>query len=159
MNDPLYKKLQESGWRRPLTAAEAAELRGWLAAHPEMELDWDAEAGLNRALDHLPDAPVPTNFTTRVLQEIEREAVAARDRKPAWGWRWRSLVPKVAVVLLVLGLGVVSYERHQATRRATLARNVAVVSGAVAVPDPGLLQDFDAIRSLDPDEDLLALMQ
>jgi hypothetical protein len=63
------------------------------------------------------------------------------------------------VAVLALGLGVVSYERHQANRRATLARSVAVVSGAVAVPDPRLLLDFDAIRSLDPDEDLLALMQ
>ena len=37
--DPVYQRLRETGWRRPLTAAEQAELRAWLAAHPEQQAD------------------------------------------------------------------------------------------------------------------------
>ena len=33
--DPIDQRLRESGWRRPLTETEQAELHAWLAAHPE----------------------------------------------------------------------------------------------------------------------------
>ena len=97
-NDPIYNHLRELSWRRKLTGAEEAELRAWLAAHPEAQADWEAEAGLNAALGRLPDVPVPSNFTARVLQAAEREA-AAELRRPGWKWRvWPRLrwLPKVA---------------------------------------------------------------
>ena len=57
-NDPLYHQLLEQSWRRKLTDAEEAGLRAWLAAHPEAQPDWDAEAGLSEALGALPNVPV-----------------------------------------------------------------------------------------------------
>ena len=69
--DPVYQRLRELGWRRPLTAAEQVELRIWLAAHPEAQAEAEAEAALNQALTRLPAAPVPSNFTARVWQAIE----------------------------------------------------------------------------------------
>ncbi len=80
-NDPTYNRLRELSWRRKLTGAEEAELRAWLAAHPDAQADWEAEAGLNAALGRLPDAPVPSNFTARVLQAVEREAAAELRRQ------------------------------------------------------------------------------
>ena len=47
--------------------------RAHLAAHPEAQADWEAEAGLNDALGRLPDVAVSSNFTARVLQAVERE--------------------------------------------------------------------------------------
>ncbi len=67
MNDPLFNKLREASWRRPLTASEEAELRAWLAAHPEARAEWESDTALNDLLSRVPNAPVPTNFTTRVL--------------------------------------------------------------------------------------------
>lgn len=167
MNDPLYHQLLEAGWRRKLTAEEAAELRAWLSAHPEQAADWQAETGLNEALGHLPDAPVPANFTARVLSRVdawERETVASGSRGFLWKWTWHSLVPKAAFALaLLLGLGVFSYEWHQGTQRVKLARNVAAVSDVAALPNPELLQDFEVIRRLGQtppaDVELLALLQ
>src|SRR5947207_1198597 len=75
-NDPRYHHLRELSWRRQLTGAEEAELRAWLAAQPEAQAGWEAEAELNEALGRLADAPVSTNFTTRVLQAVELEAAA-----------------------------------------------------------------------------------
>ncbi len=162
MNDPLYDRLREANWRRKLTAEEGAELRAWLMAHPQAEADWEAEAGLSEALNRMPDAAVPTNFTARVLQSLERE-IAVSPRPESLGSRtWRSLLPKVAVAGLVLGLGIYSYEQHQADQRAEFARNVAVVTG-VPMPDPELLQDFETIRRLGQtpraDDELLALLK
>ena len=94
MSDSLYDKLRETGWRRKLTASEEAELRAWLAAHPESRADWQVEAVLNESLGRLPDAPVPSNFTARVLQAVQRESVSSRRRGLAWRWSWRSLLPK-----------------------------------------------------------------
>ena len=112
-NDPIYNRLRELSWRRKLTADEAAELRAWLATHPEAQADWEAEAGLNEALGRLPDVPVPSNFTARVLQASSRKRAAElRRQRGKWQvwlrWRW---LPKVAVAAVVLVAGLVSYQQ------------------------------------------------
>ena len=163
MNDPLYQRLREAHWRRRLTAGEEAELRDWLAAHPEMEADWTAEKGLGGVLSRLPDAPMPTNFTARVLKAIEQEPVGSRSETPGWRWAWHRFLPKAAVAALVAATGLISYERHEALQRAVLARNVATVADVAAVPNPDLMQDFEAVRRLGQtppaDEELLALLR
>ncbi len=164
-NDPIYSRLREVGWRRRLTAAEEAELRAWLAAHPEAQADWEAEAGLNAALGRMPDAPVPSNFTARVLQAVERETATER-RRPKEDWltwlrpRW---LPKLAFAAIVVGAGLLSYNQVQAVHRKKLAESVAAVSAVSSLPSPDILKDFDAIRALNPspapDEQLLAILQ
>jgi anti-sigma factor RsiW len=165
-NDPTYDRLRELSWRQKLTAGEASELRAWLAAHPEAAADWEAEAGLNEALAQLADAPVPSNFTARVLQSVEREgALRLRRQRRKWQvwprWRW---LPKLAVAAVVVITGLLSFEQAtRAARRAEYAKSVAVVSGVASLPGPDVLQDFDAIRASNPtpaaDEDLLAALK
>jgi anti-sigma factor RsiW len=166
MNDPLYDRLRELGWRRELTAREEAEVHAWLAAHPEMRADWEAEAALNLALERLPDAPVPSNFTAQVLSRIDGmkpETAGSSGRGSEWRWLWHSLLPKAAVAAVALVVGLFSYEEHRAVQRAELARNVAVISGFAATQNPEALMDFDAIRRLGQtapaDEELLALLK
>src|SRR6267142_1286736 len=106
-NDPFYDRLRELGWRGKLTASDEAELRAWLAAHPDEQSGWQAEAGLSEALSRLSDVPVPANFTARVLQAVELETAASRRaqgaqgaRGPKWHWprRWLSRAALAAVV-------------------------------------------------------------
>jgi ferric-dicitrate binding protein FerR (iron transport regulator) len=166
MNDPSYHPLRELSWRRKLTAAEAAELQAWLAAHPETRADWEAEAGLNEALGRLAGAPVPSNFTARVLQAVERDAAAElRRRKQSWQvwrrWRW---LPKAAFAAVVLSAGLISYEQAaKAARPAEYGQSVAVVADVSSLPGPDVLKDFDAIRALKPtpsaDEELLVALK
>ena len=161
MNDSPYERLREISWRRKLTASEEAGLRAWLASHPEARAEWEAESALNQTLYRLPDVPVPSNFTARVLQDIRRQSTAS----PRAGWRWflRSLLPKAAVAGIVLAFGFAAYEKHAAARqRVEMAQSVATVSEVTSLPSPDILQDFDAIRHLNavrPDDDLLSLMQ
>ena len=135
-HDPAYNQLRELNWRRKLTAAEEAELRACLAANPEALEEWKTDAALGEVLDRLPEAPMPSNFTARVLQTVERET-AERARAPRWSWSWRVLLPRAAVVVAVLG--------------------------AQPPPNPQDLADFEAIRRLNkmppPDEELLALLK
>jgi hypothetical protein len=164
-NDPIYDQLRELSWRRKLTGAEEAQLRAWLAAHPEAQADWEAEAGLNAALGQLPDAPVPSNFTARVLQEVGGEAAAElRQGERKWQfWRRLRWLPRVALTATVVCAGLVSCLLIQDAQRKTLVESVAAVSAVSSLPSPEILQDFDAIRASNPtstpDEQLLAVLQ
>ncbi len=164
-NDPIYNHLRELSWRRKLTPAEEAQLRAWLAAHPDAQADWEADAGLNAALGALPDTPVPSNFTARVLQAVEREA-AAGQRRSGWNWpawprlRWLS---RVALTASVVSAGVVSCLVIQDAQRKRLVDSVVAVSAVTSLPGPEVLKDFDAIRASNPtphpDEQLLTALQ
>jgi len=162
--DPVYSRLRETGWRRPLTEAEQAELRAWLAAHPEAQADAEAEAALSQTLAKLPDAPMPSNFTARVLQAIEREAAPPERHaaRPSGPW-WRGLIPRIALATLVFGASAIAYRHHQTTKQQELveaARNLVTVAGTAPLTDLTVLKDFDAIRSLgQADEGLLALSE
>jgi hypothetical protein len=163
MNDP-FNKLRETSWRRKLTAAEESELRAWLAANPTARDDWQAEAALSRVLEHLPNAPIPSNFTARVLQAVEMENVATRRQlESKWRWMWQPLLPRIAFAAVVLGIGFLSFHEARAARRMQLAKSVAAISEVASLPGPEVLKDFDAIRQLTPtpppDTELLALLQ
>jgi anti-sigma factor RsiW len=163
MNDSDYNPLHEKSWRRKLTPAEEAALRAWLAQHPEAASDWETDARLTRALDKLPDAPVPSNFTARVLQAVERESVPpTRSGVTRWRWFLHSVFPKAAAaaVAVVLGVGVVLHEQAD-TKRRQMVQSIRMVSGVSSLPDPEVLQDFETIRQLPsgPDQDLIALMK
>jgi anti-sigma factor RsiW len=166
-NNPIENRLRELSWRQKLTGAEAAELRAGLAAHPEAQADCEAESGLNELLGRLPDVPVASNFTARVLQAVERES-APKPGRPGlqfrlWQWRPRWL-PRAAFAAVILSVGLVSYHHARGgVRRAELARSVAAVSDVSSLPSPEILANFDTIYALNPtppaDEELLALLK
>jgi len=161
-DNELHSKLRESSWRRKLTETEQAELRAYLAANPDARADWEMESALNAALARLPDAPVPSNFTARVLQAVEREE--ARPRAWSWRWNWHTLVPRVAFAAVVIAFAGLVFHHHEIySQRAALARNVALVTRGQPMPSPEALENFDAIRRMNQpqhaDDELLVLMQ
>jgi hypothetical protein len=161
-DNELHSKLRESGWRRKLTETEQAGLRAFLAANPDARADWELESALNAALTRLPDAPVPSNFTARLLQAVEREE--SRPRAGSWRWNWHTLVPRVAFIAAVITFIGLAFQHHEIYRqRAALARNVAFVTRGQPMPSPEALENFDAIRRMSQpqhaDDELLVLMQ
>jgi anti-sigma factor RsiW len=164
-NDPLYNQLRELSWRRKLTGDEEAALRSWLTAHPEAQEEWEVEAVLNEGLSRLPDAPVASNFTARVLQAVELDQ-AAEARRPRRKWQiWIRLgwLPRVAVAAIVLGAGLLSFHQVQLTHNRARIEAVAAVADVSSLPSPDVLKDFDAIQRLSQappaDEELLAALQ
>jgi len=159
-NDPVYQHLRELSWRRKLTIAEETQLRAWLAAHPDAQADWETETGLNEVLDRLPDAPVPTNFTDRVLEAVALDTRIAGERSSILkrGWRWRlRWLPRAA---LASGIACVVMVSCQYIRSANA---VELFKGVALLPDPDIVKNFDTIRALNrtpvADEDLLKLFQ
>jgi len=162
--EPFYEKLREISWRRKLTSAEERELREWLVAHPEVQDTFELETGLTEALGKMPDVPVASNFTARVLQAVEREATAqARERETRWKL-WRRVprwLPKIASATLVVTVAgsVYLYNQNVEAWQKDLVQRVA----KVPLPSPEILTNFEAIRIVSatpaPDEQLLALFQ
>jgi len=155
-DEPLQNPLRELVWRRKLTGAERAELR----APPETQADWELESRLTEGLARLPDAAMPSNFTARVLQAVEREEM--RPRATGWHWTWRVLVPRLAVGVAVIGIAGLTYQHHEFNQRARLARNVALMAAAQPLPSVEALKNFNAIQRMSQpraDEELLALLQ
>lgn len=164
MNDPIFQEWRELSWRRKLTDAEAAQLQAWLAAHPAARAEWEGEAALNEVLDQLPDTPVASNFTARVLQAVGRETTAVlRSHKPS-GWQpWKRWLPRMAVAAVVLGTGLFSRHEVLVAQRTKLVQSVEAMAKVSLLPSPAILEDFDAIQRLRPqpaaDEQLLSLLQ
>ena len=118
------------------------------------------EARLNAALRRLPDAPVPSNFTARVLGAIDLEE---NDSARSHGWNWRLLFPRVAVaaaVLIFAGVSIDRYETH--SHRIALVKNLALVA-STRTPSVDALENLDAIQGMSQsghaDNDLLAVLQ
>lgn len=163
MNEAEYRELMEAGWRRRLTPAEQAQLQAWLVEHPEHRAASEDEAGLSHCLERLPNAPVSSNFTALVLQAARREATRPPAR-PFLAELWARLFPRPAAgaawLALMLCLGWLAVAQSQSNARRQRATELVTVSGAAALSDPGLLQDFDAIRRLPQpeDEELFAVL-
>lgn len=162
--DPDYQRWCELSWRRPLTAREQAELRAWLSAHPEAQADAETERALSQALARLPDAPVPSNFTARLWQTIERdEATKVRTAAPRRTWGWRVLVPRFTVAMVVVGSGLLVYRHHESVQQVEFAKSFLAEAGATSLADPKVIADFEVICQLSPptvaDEELIKLME
>jgi hypothetical protein len=123
------------------------------------------DALLDALLHKLPDKPVTSNFTSRVLQRVALEQAAA-SRQPSWLDLLRhplQLVPRIAVATAALCLGLFGYQHHVEGGNVRLAESVAAVAQVSSLPSPDVLKDFEAVRHLNrtpaPDEELLALLR
>jgi negative regulator of sigma E activity len=137
-NEPT--KPDESLWRRRLSDTERAELR----TRPEQA----EEARLTEALAKLPEAPVASNFTARVMDAIEREEQAAARARHHWSWRF--LFPRVAVsaaVLLFAGISIQRYESNTAHQK-EMVRAVKIVAQNKAMPSADALENMEVIQRI-----------
>jgi anti-sigma factor RsiW len=164
-HDPADNPMRDLLWRRKLTEAQRTELRAWLESHPDERNGLEEDERLTSLLGRLPDAPVASNFTARAMQAVEHEAESEQRGRVVHrqGWWWRSLLPRMAVVVvLVFGVFFI-HQRYQDARAAELVRSLVAVTQVESLPDPAFLQNFDAIRRLSKpppvDEELIELLQ
>ncbi len=117
---------------------------------------------LRELLSRLPDAPVASNFTARVLQAVDLEE-SRRSRKWNFIFNWRAFLPRAAVATAAILFAGLTLQHHELNaHRAALAKN-AVLVAETPMPSVDALKNFDAIRRMSqparPDDELLALMK
>lgn len=164
--DSSNHPLRETSWQRRLTPSERAELDTWLASHPEAAPDWQEDLALTEALHRLPDVPLASNFTARVVDAALQDAAAEtreRSRQVPWNWSRARWLPRLAFGLVIGAAGFFSFQQIHEVQHQKIARSVSVLSEVASVPGPDALRDFEAIRVLDAspaaDEELLRLFQ
>ena len=149
MNESDYQQLLETSWRRPLTPVEEACLQAHLAEHPETQAAWESDAGLNQLLGALPDAPLSSNFTARVLRAAEREAVVPpRPWLDGFKQLGQRPAPKLAWAAVFVALATLALLQFESLRHARMADGLARLAHVTATTDPRTFEDFDAIRGL-----------
>jgi len=117
---------------------------------------------LRGLLSRLPDVPVASNFTARVMQAVDLEK-SSRARNRNFIFNWRAFLPRAAVATAAVLFAGLTLQHHEANvHRAVFAKNIALVAEA-PMPDVDALKNFDEIRRMSqparPDNELLALMQ
>ncbi|MGZ4974316.1 MAG: hypothetical protein ACXWKG_01655 [Limisphaerales bacterium] len=149
MNKPTYNQMKEKSWVEPLSAQESDDLRQLLAANPELQKDWDEEALLTTALNRLPDAPVSSNFTSRVMQAVQRADAETERKRAPWRAFWRyGWAAKFGVAIAMLCLGTFSFREYQANARAKLAADVKAFAETAPIPQVDWLKNFDTIEQM-----------
>lgn len=121
--------------------------------------DAELEKRLTNALAKLPDAPVASNFTARVMAAIDLDESRAQHK---WKFNWHALLPRMAVAVVALVFAGFAFHQYEVTsQRQQIANSVALV--ATQVPSVEALKNFDAIKRMSQpahaDDELLALLQ
>ncbi|HAV63998.1 MAG TPA: hypothetical protein DCY13_16735 [Verrucomicrobiales bacterium] len=146
MNQAELAQLMELARRRPLSEAERARLNALLEANPQAWPDRDDDMGLARLLATLPDAPLASNFTSRVMAAIEREEAATSGGRVR-NWQPRRWFLRLAGAAAVAAVTATGWWQYRSWQRAEFAASLAAVSEVAAVPSVELLKDFEAIQS------------
>ena len=158
MKDVRNDELIRLSMKPVLTPDDEARLEAYLAAYPEVRAAWEEDRALGRALQSLPDVPVSSNFTARVLQAVDLEEARTERAKRSWFPRGWPQLGWATVAALVAVLGVQEWRN---IKRAQLMKDVTFVSSDITkLPSAEVLRDFDVIQQLPPvsdDELLIAL--
>jgi hypothetical protein len=148
--DPEFNWLERLHQGR-LDAADVKRWREAATGRPQEGDLLEEELALESLLSELPRPEVGSNFTARVLAEIERGSPRPQKTHPfafLHRFRW---VPQIGVagMALALALGWWQWRGHS---RSQLARDVASVArtaraaGFSELPPVEALRDFDAIE-------------
>ncbi len=120
----------------------------------------NVQGQLRGLLSRLPDVPVSSNFTARVLQAVELEELRG-SRWRIVNWNWRVFFPRVAGTVAVVGFAAVGFYQHEISVQRTMLAKSAVLVDQTGPVSMDALKNFDAIQRMGqtahPDDELLAL--
>ncbi len=150
MKDVRNDELIRLSMKPVLSPDDEVRLEAYLATHPDARATWEEERALGRALQSLPDVPVSSNFTARVLQAVDLEnAREERARRQRHGWLprfWPQLSWTAVAVALLAILGVREYGTAKRNRLTDAV--VFVSNDSSQLPSAEVLRDFETIDAL-----------
>jgi anti-sigma factor RsiW len=143
----------------------AAQLEEYLSQHPQARAECEEEFALNQLLEQLPDAPVSSNFTARVVDAaLAEKRGAAKSSGGQWAGLFSGWLPRLVGASAILVAALISYHQHQLATHKDAARNLAEAARVVDGTPLDVLENFEAIQRLgmvpqEPHNDLIAALQ
>ena len=157
MNRPSeYEDLLSTRWIRELNGRERDRLARFLSADPKRKARWEEDMAVLEAVRHLPDVPVASNFTSRVLAALpcapdesvpdllspsKRSWFPRLDWAPKWGLGFGF----AAILALAVFYG--EYRRAKSMR---LVESLTVITESKTAPTMEESQHFEFIQELAP---------
>lgn len=157
MNQPSeYEDLLSIRWIRELNGREQNRLARLLSADPGWQARWEEDMRVLEAVRRLPDVPVASNFTSRVLEALPDEAGDPSPaplsptkrswfRRLAWAPKWGLGFGFASILALAVFYG--EYKRAKSMR---LVESLTVITESKTAPIMEELQHFEFIQELAP---------
>lgn len=157
MNQPSeYEDLLSIRWIRELNGREQDRLARLLSADPKRKAQWQEDMAVLAAVRRLPDVPVSSNFTSRVLAalpcapdepspDLLLPPKRSRFHRLAWAPKWGLGFGFAAVLALAVFYG--EYRRAKSMR---LVESLTVVTESKTAPTMEESQHFEFIQELAP---------
>jgi hypothetical protein len=167
MNEVRNEELVRLSLRRELTPEEMSRLEQHFAAHPDVRAIWEDERALSRAVQSLPDVPVSSNFTSRVLQALDADEMREARQSTRRNWRHHFL-PRFAWTTAACLIALFGIQQWRTAKQEKFAKDVSFAAADLAkLPSAEVLQDFDVIREMGQvsaissisDDELLRVLQ
>ena len=134
MNSGDYEQLLRARQRGELKGVEQERLAALLQSDPKLGAEWQEDVALQRLLKTLPEAPLSSNFTSLVMQQLHRD-----DAAPQTPSRWalpRFWVRGLAYGSLALFVGVGTMYYRTMAGRFDMANSVATVTTVAQLVQP-----------------------
>ena len=157
MNQPSeYEDLLSIRWIRELNGREQERLERLLSADPKRKARWEEDMAVLKAIRHLPDVPVASNFTSRVLEALPctpDDLLPAPLLPPKRGWFPRmAWAPKWGLgfgfaAILALAIFYGEYQRAKSMR---LVESLTVITESKTAPTMEESQHSEFIQELAP---------
>jgi len=149
MNSADHNEFWNARLPQKLSPEEEAQWQLSMAEQRDALAQFEEEMGMNRLLQHLPDVPISSNFTSQVMQLVER--AHQRRSRPVVLRFWADYIAfswgrKLAFASVLALVGVLSYQQYQLSARRELAQSVLRVSNVL--PGADVMEGFSAIEGL-----------
>lgn len=161
MKDVRNDELIRLSLKPALSPDDEARIEAFLATRPEERATWEEERALGRALQALPDVPVSSNFTSRVMQAVELETAREERSHTQRGWR-RAFWPRLSWAGLAALLAFFFMHEVRVRKRTQVVGDVVLLSqDSSMLPSAEVLRDFDAINQMRAasDDELLVVLK
>lgn len=158
MSKNEFEKLKELALKGRLDKESEKRLKMYIQADPLRSIpDLENEILLGKLLRELPQVPVSSNFTARVLAEIE--AIEAEPLKTApqgslLDWLLYHLGYRIGAVATILVLVGFCYFSHEEFKNVKLANKIVELSNVAPLEEKEskiaveIFKDFEIIQSL-----------
>ena len=157
MNQPSeYEDLLSIRWIRELNGWEQGRLARLMSADPKWKARWEEDMAVLAAVRRLPDVPVASNFTSRVVAALPcapDESGPALLLPPKRSWfRRLSWAPKWGLgfgfaAMLALAVFYGEYKRAKSMR---LVESLTVITESETAPTMEESKHFEFIQELAP---------